>query len=70
MCLLKVAPSSLTVNSYVQNLSWLSLESNKIETLPTELGALTNLAQLWLANNMLIELPESLSRLSSLVYVD
>ncbi len=47
---------------------WLNLDENKLESLPDELGRLTNLTSLFLSYNRLTSLPDTMSRLTALTY--
>lgn len=47
-------------------LTYLTLSSNKIRTMPSELGLLTALRKLYLCHNLLTYLPSSISKLTSL----
>lgn len=48
------------------NLRELALFHNQLETVPSEIGGLTQLTELWLFDNKLHTLPESLGNLAAL----
>ena len=50
----------------MQELRYLELQNNRIQSVPESIGSLTKLRELWLANNGLKSLPYSLSQLTHL----
>ncbi len=62
------AHTSRSLQRHTQNLVWLNLDENKLESLPDELGRLTNLTSLFLSYNRLTSLPDTMSRLTALTY--
>ena len=51
---------------YDINLKKLSLQDNKLQSLPTEIGNLRNLQQLYLSNNQIQSLPAEIGNLINL----